>query len=117
MVSTPRTPAVAPSRKISNPVGARSRNTNAGTVKITPAASDSPADAMVCTTLFSRIVPRRRMPRSTAIDSTAEGIEAETVRPIFSARYELTIPKVSESSAPSTTARTVSSARRSVGAT
>jgi hypothetical protein len=110
-------PAVAPSKKISNPVGESSRNSNAGTVKITPAASDSPADAIVCTTLFSRTVPRLRMPRRIAIDSTAEGIDVETVRPIFSARFELTIPKVSESSAPSTTARTVSSALRSVGAT
>ena len=53
-----------------------------------------PAEAIVCTTLFSRIVPRRKMPRSTAIEITAEGIDAETVRPIFSARYELTMPKV-----------------------
>ena len=36
-------------------------------------------DAAVCTTLFSRMPPRT--PRSRAIDITAAGMEAETVRP------------------------------------
>ena len=49
-------------------------------VKTTPAATDSPADPIVWTMLFSRIVePPRRL--STEIASTAIGIEALTVRP------------------------------------
>ena len=51
-----------------------------GTVKTTPAATDSPADPMVWTMLFSRIVePPSRF--STEIASTAIGMEALTVRP------------------------------------
>jgi hypothetical protein len=53
----------------------------AGTVNAMPAASESPDEAVVCTTLFSRIVPRPMMPRSTAIESTAAGIDADAVRP------------------------------------
>ncbi len=51
-----------------------------------PAASESPDEAVVCTTLFSRIVPRPSRPRSTAMESTAAGIDAEAVSPTFSAR-------------------------------
>ena len=53
---------------------------NAGIVKITPAAIDEPADAPVCTMLFSRIVPPPRR-RSTAIETTAAGIAVAIVRP------------------------------------
>ncbi len=45
-----------------------------------PAATASPADAIVCTTLFSRMVERPRM-RSKAIEITAAGILADTVIP------------------------------------
>ena len=52
----------------------------------TPKAIDSPAEPAVWTMLFSRIVARRmpkarEMPRKIVIDSTATGIEAETVMP------------------------------------
>ena len=57
----------------------------AGRVKTTPAAIDSPAEPVVCTMLFSRIVERPRV-RKKATDRTAMGIEAETVRPILRAR-------------------------------
>ena len=43
-----------------------------------PAATASPAEAAVMTMLFSRIVPPRSI-RSTPMDTTAAGIEAETV--------------------------------------
>ncbi len=56
------------------------RNTSAGSVKMTPAATDSPAEPVVCTMLFSRIVALPSA-RSRLIESTAIGIEAETVRP------------------------------------
>ena len=64
----------------------------------TPKAIDSPAEPVVCTMLFSRIVARR-MPnmrenrRNSVIDSTATGIEAETVMPTFSTRYSDDAPK------------------------
>ena len=56
------------------------RNISAGMVKITPAATDSPAEPVVCTMLFSRIVDRPNA-RRMLIESTAMGIEAETVSP------------------------------------
>jgi hypothetical protein len=54
-------------------------------VKITPAARLSPADAAVWTMLFSRMLDRRNS-RSTAIEMTAAGMEAETVMPALSPR-------------------------------
>ena len=53
---------------------------NAGIVKITPAAKDSPADAAVCTILFSRILEFRNA-LNIPIDITAAGMDAETVMP------------------------------------
>ncbi len=57
----------------------------------TPKAIDSPAEPVVCTMLFSRIVAGRTLnararPRNSVIESTATGIEAETVMPTFSTR-------------------------------
>ncbi len=52
---------------------------------MTPAASDSPAEAEVCTMLFSRILDSRnnfRIP----MEITAAGIDADTVRPANSPR-------------------------------
>ncbi len=56
------------------------RITSAGIVKITPEAIEEPADAPVCTMLFSRIVPPPSR-RSTAIDTTAAGIAEAIVMP------------------------------------
>ena len=56
------------------------RITRAGNVKIAPAATASPADAIVCTTLFSRIVEPPRI-RSIAIEMTAAGMLVEMVSP------------------------------------
>jgi hypothetical protein len=81
----------------------------AGSVKTMPAAIDSPAEPVVCTMLFSRIVERPRV-RKKATERTAMGIEAETVRPILSARYTLDAAKTIPSSAPRSTARNVISA-------
>ena len=56
----------------------------------TPAAIDSPAETVVCTTQFSRIVARdprmRESARNTLIEITAMGTDAETVSPTRSAR-------------------------------
>ena len=52
-----------------------------GIVKITPPASDSPADPMVCTRLLSKTEFLFRRTRVTASEMTAAGIEADTVMP------------------------------------
>src|ERR687894_2090960 len=88
----------------------------AGSVKTTPAAMDSPAEPVVWTMLFSRIVDLPRV-RKKATASTAIGIEAETVSPILRARYTLEAAKTMPRRAPSTTARIVSSAGLCVGGT
>jgi hypothetical protein len=62
----------------------------AGIVTPKPKAIDSPAEPAVWTTLFSRIVASRApnvdSSRKSVIDITATGIEAETVKPVFSTR-------------------------------
>ena len=52
----------------------------AGIVKITPAARLSPAEAAVCTMLFSRMLDSRNS-RRIAIEITAAGMDADTVMP------------------------------------
>ncbi len=94
-----------------------SRQINAGTVKMTPAASDSPVDAIAWTMLFSSTVPRRKSPRSTVIDRTAEGIDAETVIPILRPRYAFTMPNVNDSAMPSPIASGVNSRTLAVAGT
>ena len=54
-------------------------------MKTTPAATDSPAEPIVWTMLFSRIVDLPSFLK-TAIERTAIGTEAETVSPARSAR-------------------------------
>ena len=66
-------------------------STSAGSVKATPAAIDSPAEPVVCTTVFSRIEARppssdRERARKIVIERTAIGTEAETVSPTRRAR-------------------------------
>ena len=82
----------------------------------TPAAIDSPAEPIVCTMLFSRIVERPNA-RKTEIDSTAIGIDADTVRPTFSARYTVEAPNRTPNKAPKITALAVNSAGASVAGT
>ena len=72
-------------------------------MKITPAASASPADAMVCTMLFSRMFESRQS-RSTAIEITAAGIDAATVSPANRPRYALAPASSADSTRPSTIA-------------
>ena len=80
MNSTPSAPPIMAIRKIREYSSGKPRNTRAGKVKMTPAATDSPAEPVVCTMLFSRMVDLPRA-RSRLIDSTAIGMDAETVRP------------------------------------
>ena len=58
----------------------------AGKLKTTPAAAASPVEVMVCTMLFSRMVPRLNRPLRTAIETTAAGMDALTVMPTLSPR-------------------------------
>src|SRR5438067_6042175 len=89
---------------------------SAGIVKTTPPATDSPADPIVCTMLFSRIVEPPIF-FSTEIASTAIGIEALTVRPARSPRYTVDAPKSSPNSTPITIAFAVNSAGDCVAGT
>ena len=84
-------------------------NRIAGIVKTTPAETESAAEPVVCTMLFSRMVERPSQ-RKIVIDRTAMGIDALTVSPILSARYTFDAPKMSPSTTPSAMARRVSSA-------
>ena len=54
--------------------------TSPGIVKITPAASDSPAEAAVWTMLFSRMFDSLNILRM-PMEMTAAGIDADTVMP------------------------------------
>ena len=80
-----------------------------GSVKIHPAARDSPAEPMVCTILFSKIESLRISTRITAIEITAAGMEAEMVIPTRKPKYALAPPNSTASSTPTITAVTVSS--------
>src|SRR5678815_5389853 len=82
---------------------------SAGTIKTTPPAIDSPADPIVWTMLFSRMVEPPSF-LSTEIASTAMGIDALTVRPARNPRYTVDAPNSSPNSDPRTMARAVNSA-------
>ena len=60
--------------------------TSAGMVKMMPAASDSPAEAAVCAWLASSSRPGPCRRRSSNMDSTAAGMEADTVMPTLRPR-------------------------------
>src|SRR3989475_13175457 len=85
----------------------------AGMVKTTPAATESLADPVVWTMLFSRIDVRPRA-RKIVIESTAIGMEELTVSPILRARYTLDALKIRPSSTPRIRARGVSPAGKGV---
>src|SRR5216684_911573 len=106
MNSTPSQPPKSAIGKIRQNVNSdpNPRKISAGKVNITPAASDSPADPVVCTMLFSRIVERPNA-RRMLIDSTEIGIDADTVNPARNPTYTVTAPNSSPNSPPSSTAR------------
>ena len=86
MNSTPSTPPQRAIREISTSDGAPTPQSlihinKAGSVKIAPAATDSPAEPMVCTMLFSRMESRFNITRITPMDITAAGMDADTVIP------------------------------------
>ena len=110
MNSTPSQPPIS-ARKKTRQYSVFSENPmkiSAGSVKMTPAATDSPAEPVVCTMLFSRIVDlpnARRM----EIDSTEMGIDAETVSPARNPTYTETAPNSAPKIAPRITARQLNS--------
>src|SRR5579862_5728248 len=118
MNSTPSHPPSSASGKIRQNVNSdpNPKNISAGIVNITPAASDSPADPVVCTILFSRIVDRPNA-RKMLIDNTAIAIDADTVNPARNPTYTVTAPNNNPNNAPSTTARKVNSASDSSAGT
>src|SRR5712692_2169771 len=114
MNSTPSHPPRRASGKIRQNVNSdpKPRKISAGIVNMTPAASDSPAEPVVCTMLFSRIVERPNA-RRILMESTEMGIEAETVSPARRPTYTVIAPKSKPKSAPRITARMVNSFRLS----
>ena len=82
---TPRTPPVSAIRNVTGILIGKPRKMSAGIVKTTAAATDSPADPVVWTMLFSRIVEFPSFLRI-VIAMTAIGIEADVVRPTFRPR-------------------------------
>src|SRR5277367_1416197 len=92
------------------------RKISAGMEKITPAATDSPADPVVCTILFSRMVERPKA-RRMLMESTAIGMEADTVNPARSPTYTETAPNSMPNSDPNITARRLNSATLSSAST
>src|SRR3984957_939595 len=81
--------------------------TSAGIVKMTPDASDVPADPPVCTMLFSRMPPPPSAFR-TAIATTADGIAEGMVKPANRPRYEFAAARTAARITARTMARTVS---------
>src|SRR4051812_9016362 len=76
-------------------------------VKITPAAMELPADAPVCTMLFSSMCPPPST-RRTAIETTAAGIADAIVIPANNPKYAFAAAKTIASTTDRITARTVS---------
>ena len=88
--------------------------TSAGSVKITPAEIDAPADAPVCTMLFSRMCPPPNS-RSTAIETTAAGIAVAIVSPANRPRYVFAAASTMASTIERMIARAVSCGAAEVG--
>ena len=91
MKMTPRTPPTRATRPRVTTLGmlmtpSLAHRNRAGRVKMAPAATDSPAEPMVCTRLFSKMESRRRITRMIAMEITAAGMDAEMVIPTFSPR-------------------------------
>ena len=84
--------------------------TNAGIVKIAPATSASPTEAVV-REMFSSSTDPPPSRRNAAMATTAAGNVAATVNPAFMPRYALAAPSTIAIVTPSATARNVISGR------
>ncbi len=118
MNSTPSHPPISARKKIRqySAFSENPRKISAGMEKITPAAADSPADPVVWTMLFSKMVERPKA-RRMLMESTAIGIEADTVNPARSPTYTETAPNSMPNSDPNITARRLNSATLSSAST
>jgi len=113
---TPITPPIIEMVEILAMLGFVFHRKSAGIVKITPAARDSPAEAMVCTKLFSRIESLLKIPLTIPMETTAAGIEALTVIPTLRPKYALAAPNITERIIPRINEKVVISAmKRSAG--
>ena len=70
---------------------------------------DSPAEPVVWIMLFSKMVVLKNF-RPMEIARTAIGIDAETVKPAFNARYTVAAPKITPKIAPNKMDLSVNSA-------
>jgi len=87
MNSTPSSPPQQASSTICSRFGGIPHMNSAGSVKMTPEASELDAEPVVCERLASRMVPPEpRSRRNTATVITATGIEVLTVSPARSPR-------------------------------
>ena len=98
MKQTPRRPPNSAMKKIVRRLGysifpSSAQRNSAGSVKIAPAARDSPAEPIVWTRLFSRMESLLRITRMIPMEITAAGIEAEIVIPTRRPRYAFAAPK------------------------
>ena len=108
MKRTPRKPPIKARIRMREYSRPKPRKISAGRVKITPPATDSPAEPVVWTMLFSRMddFPSARR---TDMDRTAIGMEALTVKPARRPTYTVTAPKMTPKSIPNRRARSVNS--------
>ena len=112
--STPITPPISAINAISKKEGGSlpvsdAHIKSAGNVKIAPAATDSPAEPIVCTILFSKTESFLKIMRITPIEMTAAGIDADTVIPTRSPRYAFAPPNKTASMMPKITLVAVNS--------
>ena len=102
---TPMTPPINAINAISTKDGmlvppSSAHINRAGSVKIAPAARDSPAEPMVCTMLFSRMESLLKITRIIPMEITAAGMDADTVIPTLSPKYAFAPPKTTASRIP-----------------
>ena len=114
MKSTPRMPPTKAISEMDKRLGGSlfpslAHKKSAGSVKIAPAARDSPAEPIVCTILLSRIESFFIIRRITPMEITAAGMDADTVMPTRSPKYAFAAPKIIASSTPMTIDVTVNS--------
>ena len=109
---TPRIPPQSAMTVISirpgfSPLPSAAHRNRAGRVKIAPAARDSPAEPIVYTILLSRMEFFFMMIRMIAMEITAAGMEADTVRPTRRPKYAFAAPKIIANRTPTITDVTV----------
>ena len=122
IIKMPSSPPNAPTVITLTTLMSNPSSNSAGIVTPKPKAIDSPAEPVVCVMLFSRIVagrsPKMRaIPRNSVIESTATGMDADTVMPTLSTRYSDEAPNRMPRITPAVTAGQVNSAMSELGDT